>query len=271
MATTNPQPGAGPQWPADVTNLDRPDDSGGGGGVDPAALRAGHEPDVFAVKPILSIPLAVVVTFLIAIPLAAAVFFIVYKPEGQRSEDPFAHPEARARNEAPLDERLARLDRAGADSNTQYRELDQPRLEPLRLLENNGQTTTQPDLPKGNSPYLHPEDVAYDRYPGLQKGGWVKGEEGKVARLPIAEAIRLAAADKALNAQMFPVRKDASGPLPWADRAQESNAGRPEPPPAPKVDAPKGGAPKAPDPKPADKKEPPKAEAPPAPKPPEKK
>jgi hypothetical protein len=281
MSTTNPHgdgplPGAGRGWPADVTDLDRPDESGGGGGVSPAALRAGHEPDVFKVAPILSIPVAVVVTFVIAFAVATAVFFLVIRPGA--TEDPFAHPEAVARNRAPLNQRLARIDRAGADTNLPPREVDQPRLEWLRILEADGQTTTRPELPVGNSPEIHPEDVAYDRYPGLQKGGWV--EPGKVARLPIGEAIRLAATDKGLNAQLFPVRKDPSRPVPWPDRAQESNAGRTEPPPAPKVDAPKDAAPKAPDPKPAEKKdnkEPEKKEpakggdAPPPPKPPEKK
>ena len=283
MATTNPhgpgghgpQPGAGPQWPADATNLDRPDDSGGGGGVNPAAVRAGHEPDVFAVAPILSIPLAVVVTFVVAFAVATAVFWFVIKPDNERAEDPFAHPESVARSTAPLNDRLARLDRAGADTNTKLRELDQPRLEPLRLKEFDGQTTTRIDLPKGNSPELHPEDIAPGRYPNLQKGGWV--EQGKAVRLPIGRAMQLAGSDKALNEQLFPVRKDASKPLPWQDRAQESNAGRPEPPPAPPIDAKKdaaptpGNAPKAPDPKPADKKEPAKGSDAPLPKAPEKK
>ncbi|MBX9581690.1 MAG: hypothetical protein K2X87_15415 [Gemmataceae bacterium] len=276
MSTTNPhghgpEPGAGREWPADVTDLSRPDDSGGGGGVDPSAVRAGHEPDVFQVAPILSIPLAVVVTFVIAFGVATAVFFFVLKPDDGRSEDPFAHPEAKARNDAPLDQRLARLDRAGADSNTRFRELDQPRLEPLRLKEYDGQVTSRTDLPAGNQPEIHPEDIAPGRYPGLQRGGWV--EPGKVARLPIGEAIKLAGSDKGLNGQLFPVRKDPSRPVPWPDRAQESNAGRSEPPPAPKIDSPKGAeAPKAPDPKPAEKKEPAKgSDAPPPPKAPEKK
>ena len=233
---------------------------------------------MFKVGPILSIPLAVVVTFVIAFAVATAVFFFVFKPEAERAEDRFAHPEGKARNTAPLNQRLARTDRAGADSNLPGREVDQPRLEVLRIKEADGQTTTRPDLPKGNSPELHPEDVSFDRYPGLQQGGWVKGQEGKVARLPIGEAIKVAGTDKKLNEQLFPVRKDPSKPVPWADRAQESNAGRSEPPPAPKVEAKKdaGAAPKAPDPKPADKKdegkkEPAKGSDAPLPKPPEKK
>src|SRR4051812_38655477 len=98
-----PRPGAGPQWPADARHGGAPDDHAGGGGVNPAAVAAGHEPDAFYVKPIMSIPLAVVVTFVIAFTVAAGAFAYLMAPT---PPGPFVHPDAVARSSEPLDTRL---------------------------------------------------------------------------------------------------------------------------------------------------------------------
>lgn len=233
MSTTNPsnpgpQPGAGRQWPADAANLDRPDDSGGGGGINPAAIAAGHEPDVFAVKPIFSIPVAVVITFIVCFGVTTVLFFSFFR---ERSPDPLAHPEAKARSDAALNDRLSRTDRQGEDKNDR-REVDQPRLEPLRRLENNGQTITQMPLPRGNSPWLHAEDIRPDRVEGLQKAGYV-GTDKKVARIPIEDAIRLATEKKDGNT-VLPVAKDAPKRIGSGEKPSASNAGQGKMPPAPK-------------------------------------
>src|SRR5438067_632694 len=99
MSTTNPpnpdgMPGAGPAWPSDVVHGSAPDDSGGGGGVNPEALRAGHEPDAFYVKPILGVPFAVAVTFVIAFAVATGAFIYLMATR----PDPMTHPMAAARN-----------------------------------------------------------------------------------------------------------------------------------------------------------------------------
>lgn len=211
-----PQPGAGPQWPRDAAHGDAPDDHGGGGGVNPASLRAGHEPDTFYVKPILSIPLAVVVTFVIAFAVAAAVYayFATNRP------DPLENPMAAERGKVPLNERLTRIDRAGQDKDRRP-EVDQPRLEPLRRLENEGKMLAQPPLPAGNSPELHPEDVRAGRAAELQKAGWV--DKDKVARIPIEDAMKAAAHKK----DFFPVQKDAKRPGGTDVRPSASNGGQP--------------------------------------------
>jgi hypothetical protein len=245
--------------------------------VNPDAVRAGHEPDVFDVKPILGIPGAVVATFVVAFLVAASVYG--YFAATKTNADPMANPQAVARNEAPLDERLSRIDRQGLDKD-KYREVDQPRLEPLRRLAGEGQSTTQPPLPTGNSPEIHPEDIRPDlrpeKVPGLFRSGWV-GAGKKAARIPITDALKLAA-DKKVAGTVLPVRKDPIK-LPTSDQLPSSaNAGR-------------GGQPgehhdhdhhgkddhgkknEAPMPKPGGepKKEDPKKETPPAPQPPEKK
>lgn len=211
--TGNPQPGAGPEWPDDATRLEAPDDHGGGGGVNPEAVRAGREPDVFAVKPILSIPAAVVVTFVIAFTVTTLVFLYF----SNVPSDPLANPYAVDRNKAPLNQRLERIGR----------EKDgQPRLEPLQVLENDGQFITQPPLPRGNSPEYHPEDLRPDVFPGLQQSGWV--EKDKTARIPIEDAMKLpfVPGHDAIRGTLFPVSKTPSAPTPTTDRPTAANAGR---------------------------------------------
>ena len=170
MSTTNrppggtgdgPHPGAGHQWPNDVTDLSRGDDSGGGGGVDPAApagrARAGRlrrPPDPGGARwPWSS-------SFVIAISVAVGGFWYLMS---QDPNDPYAHPDAVARGDVPLNDRLSRTDRFGMRENDPLREVDQPRLEPLKRWRLNGKTTTRPELPTGNSPQIHPEEIGPDR------------------------------------------------------------------------------------------------------------
>ena len=79
------------------------------GAVNPEALAAGHEPDnTFAVKPIMAIPLAVVVTFVIAFSVAAGAFAYFRSPEA----DKFAHPAAVASAAKGTNDRLDAIERA---------------------------------------------------------------------------------------------------------------------------------------------------------------
>lgn len=235
MSSTNPpvpsgpQPGAGPNWPADVKYGDAPDDSGGGGGVNPEAIRAGHEPDAFTVKPILSIPIAVVATFVIAFTVAAGAF-VYFNPTPEK--DPFAHPEAVARSEKGTNDRLDRTERAGLRLNP-ARDVDQPRLEPLKRLEKDGMFMARPPLPTGNSPEIQPEEIRPDRVPALHTAGYADHDK-KFARIPIDEAMRIAAGDKT----MFPVQKGGSKPSSSADKPSSSSGGAGEQPAGPKADAP---------------------------------
>jgi hypothetical protein len=249
--TTTNQPGAGPNWPADAQHGSAPDDHGGGGGVSPEALRLRHEPDVFAVKPIMSIPFAVLVSFVIAFAVAAGVF--AYMANRARQPDPFAHPQGVARGSVSLNERLARISEKGATGVPS--EVDAPRLEPLKRLAGNDkpgtfQVTTQPELPTGNSPWFHPEELMPGRYGPLNRAEYTDKDK-KTARIPVGDAMKLV-----VEKGMLPARKDASRPVPTADRPSESNAGRGGLPVAPKAepaakkdDTPKAPAPTAPEPK----------------------
>ncbi len=238
MSTTNPPPGApippgaapgaGPNWPADAANLSAPDDHGGGGGVDPAALKLGHEPDVFEVKPILSIPFAVVVTFVIGFAVAAGVFVFVMAKG--RETDPRAHPAGLARGSVSLNERLARISLKG--STTVPSEVDAPRLETLQRLQGNDkagfQFTTQPPVPTGNSPWVHPEELLPGRYEALHRTEYV-GKDKKWAAIPIEDAKKLL-----LEKKLLPT---ANGARPQAvvEQPTGGNAGRGGLPAAPKA------------------------------------
>lgn len=231
MSTGNPHdphvgpdaPGAGPNWPADAAYGSRGDDHGGGGGVNPAAIRAGHEPDAFQVRPIFSIPVAVVVTFAIATGVAIAAFVYLMAPH----KDPMANPQAADRNAQPLNDRLGRLGRGT--------ETDQPRLEPLRKLEDHGQTNHQPftsqpptgGVRAGNSPELHAEDLRPERIADPRNpnaADWTDKDRQFAGK--IVDATKTLAGSSATRAALFPVRKEQVKPQDTAGMPSYSNGGR---------------------------------------------
>ncbi len=220
MSTTNsptpggpagPQPGAGREWPNDAADGSRGDDSGGGGGVDPQAIRTGHEPDAFAVKPIIGVPVAVGAAFVLAFVVTSLVFGYFMT----RADDPMAHPIASERSKAETNDRLARIE---SEKTTGTKEVDQPRLEGLQQLTNNGATTTQTPIGPGNSPYYHPEDLWAANVPGLHRTEWV-GKDKKVARIPIDEAMKMLAAPGKLAVAKDKVDPAALGRYPTAASA----------------------------------------------------
>jgi hypothetical protein len=186
------------------------------GAVNPDAMKAGHEPDnTFAVKPILGVPLAVVITFVIAFSVAAGAFAYFRTPEPDR----YAHPDAIEKAKQGTNDRLSAIDRAGLQKND-LRQVDQPRLEPLKRLEADGLFHLRVPMPTGNSPEIHPEEIKPDRVAALQSAGYAD-KDHKFAKIPIADAMRIAVADKA----MFPVQKNGSKPTPTADKPSSSNGG----------------------------------------------
>jgi hypothetical protein len=194
------------------------------GAVNPDALKAGHEPDNdFAVKPILGVPLAVVVTFVIAFSVAAGAFAYYSKPE----PDKFAHPAAVAEGKQGTNDRLSRIDREGLDKDP-LRTVDQPRLEPLTRREKDGMYWARVPMPNGNSPEIHPEEIKPDRVAALHKAKI--NADHHYATIPIGDAIKLALADKAI----LPVRKEQSKATPNADKPSASNGGAGTPPVLPK-------------------------------------
>jgi hypothetical protein len=185
------------------------------GAVSPEALAAGHEPDnTFAVKPIMGIPIAVVVTFVIAFSVAAGAF-AYFRTSGN---EPFAHPAAVDANAKGTNERLSQTQRGGL--YVEQPPIAQPRLEPLKRLEKDGMFYARPPLADGNSPEIHPDDIKPDRVAELQTKGFTD-KDHKFAKIPIGDAMRIAAGDK----NMFPVQKNGSKATPSADKPSASNGG----------------------------------------------
>ncbi len=158
MSSTNPSPQdpvvklapKGPGAPAH-------DDHDLSGPPSAETIKRGYEEDKYDTKTVLSVPLLVVLFFVLAFGTVTVLFSVYSKP----TVDPKAHPQAKARNEADLNTRLGRIHRGG--------EVDQPRLEPLRMRSGEARAITRPELPTGNSPELHPEDLIpnKDRFPEL--------------------------------------------------------------------------------------------------------
>jgi hypothetical protein len=211
-------------------------DDHGGMSMPPAEVIArGYESDTYENATVLSVPLLVMLFFVLAFGTVTAIFYFIAYPKG----DPRAHPGAAERNKAPLNERLNRIQRG--------HEVDQPRLEPLRLREGDARAITRPELPvaAGNSPELHPEDLipTKERFPDLYAGGGGKSGLDKT----------MALSDDALK-DLFRVQAHGTAPPNSQHVPSPANAGRgasespavapgvpkvdlPAPPPAP---APKG-------------------------------
>jgi hypothetical protein len=186
------------------------DDHGGLSGPPPRDVIArGYEADTYDTRTVVSVPLLVILFFVLAFGTVSLLFAFLAYPK----PDPKANPQAVARDAAPLNDRLSRIYRGSKDGG------GQPRLEPLRLRSGNERSITSPDLPvsAGNSPELHPEDLraTSDRYPALFATGDRKYGLDKTLNL----------SDAALT-QLFPVQKVAESPVDSQHVPTGSNAGR---------------------------------------------
>src|SRR3954469_24617849 len=86
----------------------------------------GYEPDKFAVKTILAVPAAVIVTGIVAFIVTDLIFGAFFAPKATVIAPDV--PAGAERNGAPLNERLARI--SSTDPNA---EVQQPRLEGMQL------------------------------------------------------------------------------------------------------------------------------------------
>ncbi|MCE9564662.1 MAG: hypothetical protein K8U57_21730 [Planctomycetes bacterium] len=200
MSHTNP-PASGPG---------AADDHGGMGQPSAEALRLGYEPDGYHTASVISVPVLVIVFFVLAFGTTTVLFYFFSKSVAE----PTTHPMAAERNGAPLNERMKRI---GTGS-----EVDQPRLEPLRTRTGDNRAITRPEDPNGeNPPYMHPEDNRADlaRFPELFRLGWAD-KDHKFAHVPLNDVL----AGQVPN--LFPVQKAGSRPLTSQHLPTAANAGR---------------------------------------------
>ena len=189
----------------------------------------GYEPDRFAVKTILVVPVVVIITGFLAFVVTDLIFGAFFAPKHHVPE-----PQVRSgaeQNAAPLNDRLARI--SSTDPNA---EVLQPRLEGAQLREVYGKgenaitpemITTQPTRDK-NPPRVHAEDLRPERVAATSTT-YTDPQTGTV-RIPVDQAIELITdprnADwaKALAAREGAVPLDADPRFGW-DRPKESNGG----------------------------------------------
>jgi hypothetical protein len=199
MDSTNPIPGS-----------PHADDHSPQGPPPPEVIARGYEADVYDSKTVLSVPLLVILFFVLAFATVTVIFSVIAYPKSVNAK---AHPRAAELNKAPLDERLKRIDRDEEKAN------GQPRLEPLRRRSGEARAISRPELPEGNSPELHPEELrptkGEDKFDPL----FVTGPD----RIGIDKTMSLS--DAALKA-LFPVQPGASLPLNSRHVPTAANAGR---------------------------------------------
>lgn len=238
--TPSPNPGADPvnQLAPKPAGQPSHDDHDTSGPPAPEVVARGYEEDVYDAKTVLSVPLLVIFFFVAAFGITTVVFMVV----APHPSSAVAHPQAKARNDADLNARLGRIGRG--------KEVDQPRLEPLRLRQSGGKldqrAITRPEVTDrgANSPEYHPEDLIPDPNNGDHAPLFTTGKD----RVGLDKTLTLG--DEALKG-LFKAAPGA-GPLvedaPYSSysgsdaghRAERARAPQPEP----KVTGPKAGEPK---------------------------
>jgi hypothetical protein len=188
----------------------KPDEADRGGGPSPAVIARGYEEDGYDPKSVISVPILVIGFFVLAFTSVTIIFAYFRHP----LPNPDANPQTVEDNSRPLDKRIAASPRG--------------RPEPQQILDERGGSAfaiTRPPAREGNPPLLHPEDIrpTPENTPTLFKTGWVV--EGKVARIPLPDAMAAALKDKKLQARADPVAPPDSSAVPTG-----FNAGRGKPP-----------------------------------------
>lgn len=242
MSTTNPEHGRPPADPVGGLAPIPPgtplaDDHDVSGPPAADTIARGHELDAYDSTSVLSVPLLVVLFFVLAFVTVSVLFYFLFPTP----VDPGAHPKAVAYNKQDVSKRY---DVAG------------PKLDNFRDLGGTPFSITSPEKPTGNSRWIQPDDLRVNpaNTPSLYQSGWA-GPGKTHARISIDDAIELAAADG--GKAILLVNAGADKEQGRAELPTAANAGRTPPPRAPAA-APVGKKPE--EKKPEEKKDPPKAD-----------
>jgi hypothetical protein len=252
MSTTNPEHGRPPADPVGGLAPVRPgtplaDDHDVSGPPAADTIARGHELDAYDSTSVFSVPLLVVLFFVLAFVTVSVLFYFLFPSP----VDPGAHPKAVAYNKQDVSKRY---NVAGT------------KLDNFRDLGGSPFSITSTEQSTGNSRWIQPDDLRVNpaNTPPFYQAGWV--EPGKThARITIDDALELAAADG--GKAILPVNPAADKEQGRADLPTAANAGRTPPPKTPAA-APVGKKPEEKKPeekkpeekKPEEKKDQPKAD-----------
>jgi hypothetical protein len=165
-------------------------------GANAQSQTAGHEPDAFDARGIIYVPILVTVTAAVAFGIITILFSLLNP--GQPKTTPNDNPAAVADSSADYNDRMARIN----SSETENARVKEPRLEYMRQVDNpRGEPvyarSFRPAKTWANSPEITPQDLYPHKYVDpvtklkvLLHYSWVS-EEKKVARIPIATAMKL--------------------------------------------------------------------------------
>lgn len=181
-----------------------------------------YEPDTFDLKPILAVPVVVIVTSVAAFVVTWVIFANIFDP---RINVPAPEVEiAKERAEAPMNERFARI-----SSNDPKAEIEEPRLEGIQqtgsVKRADGyevtaeMTSAQPIKSPANTVRYHPEDLRAERWSELMTYG--QNKEVGTVRIPVDKAIELLTSGDL----KLPSTKERVGVHAPVDRPKESNGG----------------------------------------------
>jgi hypothetical protein len=213
MSTTNPEQG---RVPADPVGGLAPiphgtplaDDHDVSGPPAAETIARGHEIDSYDTTSVFSVPLLVVLFFVLAFGTVSVIFYFIFPTP----EDPKAHPMAVEDNQRAIPDR--------------HNDVPNPPLDNFRHLQGNARSITSLERPIGNSPWIHPEDLRVnpDNTPTLFRGGWL--DAGKTrARLSIDDAIAIAARK---DSAVLKTSATPAAPIASQNLSTAANAGRGE-------------------------------------------
>jgi hypothetical protein len=221
LSTTNPDHGRPPADPVGGLAPIRPgspraDDHDVSGPPSPETIARGHEVDHYDTTSVFSVPLLVVLFFVLAFGTVSVIFYFIFPSP----DDPNAHPMAAADNKKALTERRE--------------EVPEPRIDNFRQLQGNSRSMTSGEKATGNSPLLHPEDIRVNptNTPTLYQSGWLTQNKSH-ARITIDDAIDVAAKNKdaILKISKSPVKLTGSSNVPTASNGGRGDGPSTAPPP----------------------------------------
>jgi hypothetical protein len=237
MSTTNPEHGRPPADPVGglapiPPGTPRADDHDISGPPAADTIARGHEVDTYDTASVFSVPLLVVLFFVLAFGTVSVIFYFIFP----NPADPNAHPMA--------------VEDSKKDIPDRHAQVTDPPLDNFRHLEGNTRSITSPERSAGNSPWIHPEDLRVNstNTPALYRSGWLDPAKTR-ARLTIDEAMDIAAKkdSKVLKSRATPAALSSSQNVPTAANAgRGEGASKADPPKDPTAAVPqkKGGPPK---------------------------